>query len=59
MQTTLYGKIKQWRKTGGEWLIGGDTRKIPFNCSNTRQDKIKARKARINDGKARRPARRV
>ena len=59
MQTTLYGKLKQRRKRGGEWLIGRDTRNIPFSCSNTTQDKIKTRKARINDVKARRHVRRV
>ena len=38
MQTALHGKIKE-RK--GEWLIGASTQKLtlPFNCSNTTQDK--------------------
>ena len=50
MQTALHGKIKE-RK--GEWLIGASTQlTLPFNCSNTTQDKTKARKAR----KARRHA---
>ena len=34
---------------GGEWLIGANTQNIPFNCSNTTQDKIKASKAPIDE----------
>ena len=60
MQTALYGKIKEGRETGHEWLIGVNTKDtLPFNCSNTthktRQRHVtrlfmstKARKARIN-----------
>ena len=42
MQTALYGKIKE-RK--GEWLIEANTQNVlyVFNCSNTTQDKTKAR----------------
>ena len=37
MQTALYGKIKERE---GEWLIEANTKRtLPFNCSNTRQDK--------------------
>ena len=39
MQTDLYGKIKE---RIGEWLIGAKMYTkctLPFNCSNTRQDK--------------------
>ena len=28
MQTALYGKIKECRETGGEWLIGANTQNI-------------------------------
>ena len=44
MQTALYGKIKE---TKGEWFLLYLT--LPFNCSNTTQNKTKACKARINN----------
>ena len=48
MQTALYGKIKEGRETGRKWLIGVNTKDtLPFNCSNTTQDKTKARNAPI------------
>ena len=63
-KTVLYCKIKERRKTGGEWLIGAHTQKdnLPFNCNNTTQRRVrrllmrvKARRrvgalARINGG---------
>ena len=30
MQTVLYGKLKERRETGGEWLIGAKTQNIPY-----------------------------
>ena len=30
MQTALYGKIKEGRETGGEWLTGANTQNIPY-----------------------------
>ena len=39
MQTTFYGKIKEGRAT---------KHTLPFNCSDTTQDKTKARKAPID-----------
>ena len=49
MQTALYGKIKEGREAGGEWLIGAIKHTLPFSCSNTAQDKTKARNAPINE----------
>ena len=61
MQTALYGKIKERRKTRGECLIGVSTQNIPYLSIVATQDKtrqkrtrrllmrVKARKARIND----------
>ena len=31
MQTVLYGKLKERRETGGEWLIGAKTQNIPYH----------------------------
>ena len=47
MQTALYGKIKE-RK--GAWLIEHTKLTLPFNYSNTTQDKTKARKALRHTG---------
>ena len=49
MQTALYGKIKEGREAGGEWLIGAIKHTLPFSCSSTAQDKTKARNAPINE----------
>ena len=47
MQTALYGKITE-RK--GAWLIDHTKLTLPFNYSNTTQDKTKARKALRHTG---------
>ena len=52
-QTALYDKIKERRETGGEWLIGARAQNVPFICSYTTQDKIKARKAPIDEARMR------
>ena len=49
MQTALYGKIKEIRKTGGQWWIGGNTHNVPFYCNNSTEDKTKVRKAIIDE----------
>ena len=50
MQTALYGIITEDRETGGECLIWANTQNIPFNCSNTTQDKAKACKVPVDEG---------
>ena len=42
MQTALYGKMVNQSEHA--------KRTLPFNCSNTTENKTKGRKARINDG---------
>ena len=54
-KTAWYGKLKEMRETEGEWLSGSHTQIIPyplpFNCNDTAQEKTKACKAPIDEGK--------
>ena len=50
-KTALYGKTKEWRDTWSVSLIRGHIQNIAFNCNNTTQDKKKARKTFIDEGK--------
>ena len=44
MQTTLYGKIKESRETGGEWLIGANTQNILYLPIVATQHKTRQRR---------------
>ena len=45
METALYGKIKERKKTREEWLIGANTQNIPYlSIAVTTQDKKQVRK---------------
>ena len=53
MQTALYGKIKERRERDRMSIVNWTEHKkhtLPFNCSNTIQDKTKARKGPIDEG---------
>ena len=44
MQTALYGKIKERRKTRGECLIGVSTQNIPYLSIVATQDKTRQKR---------------
>ena len=52
MQTALYGKIKERRERQDVNINWTEYTKhtLPFNCSNTIQNKTKARKGPIDEG---------
>ena len=46
MHAALYGKIKERRETGGEWLIGANTQNIPYLSIIATQHKTRKRRVR-------------
>ena len=57
MQTALYGKIKERRETGNEWLIGANTQNITYlSIVTTQQSRVRFLLMRIETRKARRCA---
>ena len=46
MQTAVYGKIKESRETGGEWIIGTNTQNIPYFSIVATQHKTNQRRVR-------------
>ena len=43
MQTALYGKIKESKETGREWLTGDNTQNIPYFSTIVTQHKKRQR----------------
>ena len=41
MQTAFYVKIKERREAGGEWLIGGTAKNIPYLSITATQHKTR------------------